>query len=88
MVLGQDHSAGGSGQVRGFPTWNLDMTVSKEIHVAERVGATLMFQFTNLMNHFQPSDPTLSIDNTASFGVVTAQAGNPRRMQFGLRIRF
>ena len=88
LLLGVDHSAGGSGQVRGFPTWNLDMTVSKDIHVAERVGAQLSFQFTNILNHFQPSNPTLNIDSNASFGVVTGQANTPRRMQFGLRIRF
>ncbi len=88
MILGVDHSAGGSGQVRGFPTWNLDMTLSKDIPIAERVGAQLSFQFTNILNHFQPSNPTLNIDSNASFGVVTGAANTPRRMQFGLRIRF
>ncbi len=88
MILGVDHSAGGSGQVRGFPTWNLDMTVSKDFRVAERVGAQLSFQFTNILNHFQPSNPTLNIDSNASFGVVNGAANTPRRMQFGLRIRF
>jgi len=88
MILGVDHSAGGSGQLRGFPTWNLDMTVSKEIRATERVSASLLFQFTNIMNHFQESNPTLSIDSTASFGVVNGQANTPRRVQFGLRIGF
>jgi hypothetical protein len=88
LVLGLDHHAGGWGQIRGFGTWNLDANVSKEFTVKERIGAALSFQFTNLLNHFQPSNPAVNIDNTASFGVVTAQANNPRRMQFGLRIRF
>jgi len=90
MILGVDHGGDGTGIIRGFPTWNLDMTVSKDIHVAERVGATFMIQFTNVLNHFQPANPTVSIDNTASFGVVTAgtTSPGPRRMQFGLRFRF
>ncbi len=88
LTLGIDHGAGGWGGIRGFPTWNLDATVSKEIRATERVGATLMFQFTNIMNHFQPSNPTVSIDSPASFGVVTGQANTARRMQFGLRVRF
>jgi hypothetical protein len=88
LLLGVDHNAGGWGIVRGFNTWNLDATASKEIRATERIGATLMFQFTNVLNHFQPSNPTLSIDNVASFGVITGQANTPRRMQFGLRLRF
>jgi hypothetical protein len=88
LILGIDHNGGGWGMIRGFPTWNLDATVSKEIRATERVGATLMFQFTNILNHFQPSNPTVSIDSPASFGVVTGQTNTPRRMQFGLRIRF
>jgi hypothetical protein len=88
LLLGVDHNAGGWGIIRGFNTWNLDATASKEIRAAERVGATLMFQFTNILNHFQPSNPTVSIDNPNSFGVITGQANTPRRMQFGLRVRF
>jgi hypothetical protein len=88
LILGIDHGGNGTGVLRGFPTWNLDMTLSKEIHVAERVGATLMFQFNNILNHFQPSNPTVNIDSIGSFGVVTGQTGTSRRMQFGLRIGF
>jgi hypothetical protein len=88
LILGVDHSAGGWGQVRGFPKWNVDMTVSKEIKATERVRASFSLQITNLLNHFQPSDPTLNIDSTASFGVVTNAYYDPRRVQFGLRIGF
>jgi hypothetical protein len=86
--LGIDHNGGGWGVIRGFNTWNLDTNISKEIRATERVGATLMFQLTNIMNHFQPANPTVSIDSPASFGVVTGASNTPRRMQFGLRIRF
>jgi hypothetical protein len=88
LILGIDHGGNGTGVLRGFPTWNLDMTLSKDIHAKERVGATLMFQFTNILNHFQPSNPTVNIDSPASLGVVTGQTGSSRRLQFGLRIRF
>jgi len=88
LILGIDHIGGGAGVVRGFRTWNLDMSLSKNIHVTEKVGTTLVFQFTNILNHYQPSNPALNIDSTASFGVVTGQTGNPRRLQFGLVVRF
>ena len=57
-VLGYDTSCGGYFSLRGLPTWNLDMSVIKDIAVyKERVGATLFIQFTNILNHFQPGSP-------------------------------
>jgi hypothetical protein len=88
LILGLDTSGGGAGVVRGFPTWNLDATASKEIRATERIGATLIFQFTNVLNHFQPSNPTLNIDSPQTWGVVTGQANTPRQMEVGLRIHF
>jgi Carboxypeptidase regulatory-like domain len=88
IVLGVDSKSGGAGPLRGFPTWNLDMAVSKEIRFAEGKGATLSFQFVNVLNHFQPANPGLNIDNPAGFGVITGQANAPRQLEFGLRIFF
>ena len=91
-VLGMDTGSGGF-DIRGFGFWNLDATISKDFKVAERFGATLLFQFVNLLNHFVPADPTTSIDSPSSFGVVTAQFTTPngaqsRSIEFGLRVRF
>jgi len=88
LVLGLDHNAGAAGTLRGLPTWNLDMTISKDFRATERFGAALSFQFTNILNHFQPSNPSLNVDNPQSFGVINSQANTPRQIQFGLRIRF
>ena len=92
-VLGLDTTDGGAGVIRGFSTWNLDATVSKDIRATERIGATLIFQFSNLLNHFQPANPATSIDSPATWGVITNQATSAnglqsRQMEFGLRIRF
>src|SRR5262249_13422886 len=92
-ILGIDTTDSGAGVIRGFPTWNLDATLSKDIRATERIGATLIFQFSNLLNHFQPANPTMNIDNLAAWGVVTNQATSAnglqaRTMEFGLRIRF
>jgi hypothetical protein len=93
LILGYDSNAGGAGIIRGFPTWNLDANLSKDIRFTEQVGATLTFQFSNLLNHFQPANPGLNIDSPGSWGVVTNQAVSTngvqsRQMEFGLRIRF
>jgi len=44
FVLGLDNQSGGAGLLRGFPFWNLDGTVSKDIRMTERIGATLIIQ--------------------------------------------
>jgi len=89
-VLGIDTSCGGYYNLRGLPRWNLDATVSKDIGlVRERVGATLIFQFTNVMNHVVFSGPSsLSLTSPTTFGRITGQANTPRQMEFGLRIHF
>ncbi|MFN7921712.1 MAG: carboxypeptidase-like regulatory domain-containing protein [Bryobacteraceae bacterium] len=88
VILGVDSRVGGAGPLRGFPLWNLDMAVMKDIKVKEGIGATLIFQFVNVLNHFQPANPGLNIDSPASFGVVTSQATPPRQMEFGVRLFF
>jgi hypothetical protein len=88
LILGLDGSGGGAGVIRGFPTWNLDATASKDIRVNERFGATFIFQANNVLNHFQASNPSMNIDSPQTWGVITGQANTPRQMQFGLRLRF
>ena len=92
-VLGQDFNSGGNGPIRGFPFWNLDATISKDFKIRESIGATLNFQFVNVLNHFTPADPTTNIDTPSTWGVVTnafttPNGANSRSMEFGLRIRF
>src|SRR5262249_48837820 len=69
-ILGLDTTDAGAGIIRGFPTWNLDASVIKEIRATERIGATLMFQFSNLLNHFQPANPSMNIDSPQTSGLV------------------
>jgi hypothetical protein len=88
LILGYDTSGGGSGYLRGFPTWNLDMQITKTFSWKERLSAQLSVQISNVLNHFQPSTPGLNLDSPASFGVVTSQANNPRQMEFGIRLHF
>ncbi|HTX35349.1 MAG TPA: carboxypeptidase-like regulatory domain-containing protein [Bryobacteraceae bacterium] len=87
-VLGFDTSCGGYYNLRGMPTWDLDTTIVKDVGVyKERVGAMLFFTFTNIMNHFQPSNPSLSLTSPTSFGQITG-GGSPRSLEMGLRLHF
>ena len=92
-VLGTDFQVGSAGFLRGFPTWNVDATISKDISIREQIGAQVFIQFVNVLNHFQPQTPSLDINSPQSWGVVTSQALGanglgPRAMEFGLRIHF
>ncbi len=89
-VLGFDTNCGANGNIRGMPTWNLDATVSKNIGVWRegRVGANLIFQFTNVLNHVQLGNPSLDIGSPQDWGVLGGQANTPRQMEFGLRLHF
>ena len=73
-ILGLDTTGGGAGVLRGLPSWSLDATVSKEIRATERLGATFIIQITNVLNHFQPENPTLNIDQPQTWGVITDQS--------------
>ncbi|HKE26523.1 MAG TPA: carboxypeptidase-like regulatory domain-containing protein [Bryobacteraceae bacterium] len=95
-ILGYDTSCGGGGNLRGMPTWNLDATVTKDVGIWKegRVGAQLIFQFYNVLNHVQLTDPYLDISDPQDFGVLGTnnpnggQANSPRTMSFGLRIHW
>ncbi|HEX4169828.1 MAG TPA: carboxypeptidase-like regulatory domain-containing protein [Bryobacteraceae bacterium] len=90
LILGVDTTSGGAGVLRGFPTWNLDMAISKDfkIPIREGMGLTFNAQFSNMLNHFQAANPTLNIDSPTTWGVVTTQANTPRQIEFGLRLHF
>jgi hypothetical protein len=88
-VLGYDTSCGGAYNLRGLPTWNLDLSIVKDVSFHEgRAGAQIFIAVTNALNHFQPSNPSLSLTSPTSFGQITTQANTPRNMEFGLRVHF
>jgi hypothetical protein len=90
-VLGVETNCGGyTGMIRSEPVWNVDATLAKDFAILKenRLGATVLFQFTNVLNHMQPGAPSLSLGSSTGFGKITSQANTPRNMEFGLRIHF
>ena len=91
LVLGVDTNAGGAGRLWGLPRWTLDLGITKETRFTERTGATFFATISNILNHFQPSDPTsMSIDSPGNWGVVKGAATgyDQRQMELGLRVHF
>jgi hypothetical protein len=90
-ILGLDGQIGGFA-MRGLPFWNLDLGISKKIKVTERIGASMHFDFTNVLNHMQPADPCFNGYDTSTWGVLgcggNVQANDARRLQLGLTVNF
>jgi len=88
-ILGFDTSCGGYGNLRGLPQWNVDGALTKDFGIIkERVGASLVFQVTNVFNHVLMGSPSLSLTGPTTFGRITGQANTPRNMEFGFRLHF
>jgi hypothetical protein len=93
-LVGLDNQTGGAGILRGFPAWNLDLSVAKDFKITERISTKFIATFTNVLNHTILNDPgtnnqpALDITNPSQFGVIFGQANIPRQMEFGIRVAF
>ena len=91
-ILGYDGQIGGGGPLKGLPFWNLDMGINKNVKVTEKFSGTMYFDFTNVLNHMQPNDPSLNIFSPASWGVLGGggflQGNTPRQLQLGLSLNW
>jgi Carboxypeptidase regulatory-like domain len=89
-ILGVDvrRDGAGLGPIRGLPYWNLDLSIKKNIRIAERFSTEFQFLFLNVLNHMQFANPTLDLSDTTSWGVLSSQGNTPRQMEFGVRLRF
>ena len=94
-LVGFDNQTGGAGILRGFPAWNLDLSIAKQLRITERVDTKFIVTMTNILNHSILNDPNvggsapaLDITKPAQFGTIFGQANTPRQMEFGIRIGF
>ena len=85
-ILGLDTRDGGFGPITGLPYFNLDFSAKKNFRITERFSTQLQVVITNILNHDVFLDPTLSLANPGSWGVLTTQGNTPRSFEFGLRV--
>ncbi len=77
------------GTLRGFGSWNLDLSIAKKIYLrAERTRLTFSAEFFNTFNHVVFLDPAVNLQSPQTFGVITTQGNDPRQIQLGLRLDF
>jgi len=96
-ILGVDTRNYGWGVLTGFPYWNLDMSIKKDVRITERIGTEFQVVFTNVLNHAQLLDPVgIALGGAGTFGNSPGEGNGannngpytPRSMEFGLRVRF
>ena len=78
---------GGRNILRGPGRWNLDYSVFKEFAITEKYRVQFRSEFFNIFNHPQFDLPNPTIGNPSA-GRITATVGNPRDIQFSLRLHF
>ena len=94
VLLSRDGRSGRANPLRGFPSWNLDLSLGKTTRLGERARARFSLDFFNVFNHTVFSNPALDLTNPRGFGVVTQQHVPTRResssrwIQTGLRVEF
>jgi len=99
-ILGLDTRDCGFGCIPGLPYWNVDLSIRKNIKVAESVSLELQGVFANIFNHNQFLDPDgfFGIGLTPGFsaggfgelsgGSAQEEPGGNRQIEVGLRVRF
>ena len=72
--------------LRGFGWANEGIGILKYWHIKERFSIQLRAKLLNVANRHHYANPNTSLGNTTNFGYVTGMTGDPRNMQFGLRL--
>ena len=99
-ILGLDIRDGGNGNLIGLPYWNMDLSVRKNVRVAESVSLEFQGVFANVFNHNQWLDPVgifgsglFSGSGPGGFGTLSGgsaqeEPGGNRQIEVGVRVRF
>ncbi len=85
-LLSQDGRQG-RGTLRGFPFWNVDLSLGKTTKITERLKFSITADFFNAFNKVNFFNPGLNLADPSNFGVVTGAFG-ARRIQVGGRLEF
>ena len=91
--VGIDGRSYDEGPLRGQRRWNLDLGITKDTRITERVGVQVFAQAFNALNHMQWGDPYLSLQDPGDFGVISGEYGAigngyRRVIQLGARVYF
>jgi Carboxypeptidase regulatory-like domain len=89
-----DGRDGTGNPLRGLGFWNLDARLGKTTSFHERYKVEISADFFNIFNHVNFFQPTLNLQNPATFGVISQElipadrTQGSRWIQLGLRVSF
>lgn len=67
---------------------NVDLSIFKKFAVSESTHLEFRTEFFNAFNHANFAPPSANISNPGSFGKVDGTVGDPREVQFALKLYF
>jgi hypothetical protein len=76
------------GGIRRHGVNNYDFSLLKATEIRDTVTVSFTAEFFNIFNRVQFQAPSTAAYDGGNYGRVTAQANNPRQIQFGLRLGF
>ncbi|HMX29425.1 MAG TPA: hypothetical protein PKC13_27815, partial [Blastocatellia bacterium] len=96
VEISNDGRTGRANPFRGPSRWNVDLSLGKQTTIKEGLKVTFLADFFNAFNNVIFANPTLDLNNSRAFGVLTTQFIAPERggtagsrwIQLGLRIEF
>ena len=71
-------------KLRSFPSFNENISMAKSFVIHESKRIDFRWEAFNMLNRTAFALPSTNL-NSASFGLVTSQANNPRQMQVALK---
>jgi len=75
--------------LRGFSQKRIDLGLSKNTKITERIGLEFRWDVFNVLNNVNFATPNNVIgDAGTDFGKITDTIGGPRVMQFGMKLKF
>ncbi len=92
--IATDGRDGTGNPLRGLGFWNLDARLGKTTSFHERYKVEISADFFNIFNHVNFFQPSLNLQNPATFGVISQElipadrTQGSRWIQLGLRVSF
>ena len=74
VEISRDGRAGRANPLRGPSRWNLDLSLGKQTTITEGLKVTFLADFFNAFNNVMFANPTLDLNNSRAFGVLTTSS--------------
>jgi outer membrane receptor protein involved in Fe transport len=78
----------GRNSLRGPGWFTLDFSLQRRIQMRNALAATLRYDVFNATNRTNFGNPNADITSASNRGTITSLAGDPRSMQFSVRLEF